>query len=163
LTNMQSATAVSNDAAQSLKGAKSSQFFKDTKVSSCSHVVVRNGAAEAIPFRTSKKEETFKQSCSTSLTHDTYKVSATMHTGMDKKPLCPYDPLSYRNRLPVQDARKPPKNSSQIEFGDRSVADKKHFVTTNKNTYGSLAKNEPITNGGIVAEKTKWSHYLQGK
>lgn len=43
-----------------------------------------------------------------------------MHAGMAKKPLVAYDPLSYRNRLPVADARKPPKNSSQIEFGDRT-------------------------------------------
>jgi len=42
-----------------------------------------------------------------------------MHVGMAKKPLVPYHPTSYRNRLPVGDAKKPPKNSSQIEFGDR--------------------------------------------
>lgn len=46
---------------------------------------------------------------------------------------------------------------------DSSVADRKHFVTTSMNTYGSLAKNDPITNGGILADKTKWHHYLQGK
>lgn len=46
---------------------------------------------------------------------------------------------------------------------DFSVADRKHFVTTSMNTYGSLAKNDPVTNGGILAEKTKWHHYLQGK
>ena len=82
---------------------------------------------------------------------------------MAKKPLVPYHPHSYRNRLPVPDAAKPPKNSSQIEFGDRSTLDKKHFVTSKMNTHGSLAKNDPITNGGILAEKTKWHHYLQNK
>ena len=43
-----------------------------------------------------------------------------MHVGMAKKPLVAYHPTSYRNRLPVGDAKKPPKNSSQIEFGDRT-------------------------------------------
>lgn len=49
--------------------AKSSQFFKNTKVESCSHIVVRNGVAEAVPYKSSpKKEEAPKQTCSASLT-----------------------------------------------------------------------------------------------
>ena len=42
-----------------------------------------------------------------------------MHVGMAKKPLEPYNPKSYRNRLPTADVKKPVTNSSQIEFGDR--------------------------------------------
>ena len=31
---------------------------------------------------------------------------------MNKKPLVPYDPISYRNRLPVRSLAKPAKNAS---------------------------------------------------
>ena len=41
------------------------------------------------------------------------------HVGMAKKPLVPYDPIAYRNRLPVRGMAKPSKNASQIEIGDR--------------------------------------------
>ena len=41
-----------------IKAEKSNDFFKNTRVDSCTHVVVRNGVAEAVPFRpTPKKDE----------------------------------------------------------------------------------------------------------
>jgi hypothetical protein len=47
---------------------KSHQFFRDTRVDSCSHVVVKNGVAQAVPFRPSKaKEEPMKLTFSNSL------------------------------------------------------------------------------------------------
>jgi len=50
------------------KNEKSSKFFQTTRVDSCSHVVVRNGVAEAIPFRPApKKDEGPKQAYTTSL------------------------------------------------------------------------------------------------
>jgi len=160
----QSTNGLNNTAARSTKADKSSKFFKSTRVDSCSHVVVKNGVAEAVPFRPSpQKDDGPKQHFTASLSHETHKVFPNMHVGMNKKPLVPYHPNSYRNRLPVADAKKPPKNSSQIEFGDRSAANKKHFVTSKMNTHGFLANNDPITNGGILAEKTKWHHYLQNK
>lgn len=42
-----------------------------------------------------------------------------MHAGMKSKPLVPYNPNSYRNRLPIPDAKKPPTNASSVELGDR--------------------------------------------
>ena len=41
--------------ATSTKLAKSNDFFKTTKVDSCSYVVVKNGVAQAIPFRPKPK------------------------------------------------------------------------------------------------------------
>jgi hypothetical protein len=53
---------------QSQKETKSHQFFKGTKVSSSKYVVVKNGVAQAIPFRATKKqEEGPKQAYTTSL------------------------------------------------------------------------------------------------
>ena len=45
----------------------------------------------------------------------------------------------------------------------KSTPYKKHFVTTTQNTYGKFGKTDPITNTGIIAERTKWHHYLQNK
>ena len=40
----------------SLKLAKSNDFFKKTRIDSCSYVVVKNGIAQAIPFRPRPKQ-----------------------------------------------------------------------------------------------------------
>lgn len=39
----------------SVKMAKSNEFFKSTRVDSCSYVVVKNGIAQAIPYRPKPK------------------------------------------------------------------------------------------------------------
>ncbi len=39
----------------SIKMAKSNEFFKKTRVDSCSFVVVKNGVAQAIPYRPKAK------------------------------------------------------------------------------------------------------------
>jgi len=43
-----------------------------------------------------------------------------LHAGHSKKPLEPYNPNSYRNRLYQAQITMPYKNSSQIVIGDRS-------------------------------------------
>eukprot|EP00331_Platyophrya_macrostoma_P011764 CAMPEP_0176429830 /NCGR_PEP_ID=MMETSP0127-20121128/13923_1 /TAXON_ID=938130 /ORGANISM="Platyophrya macrostoma, Strain WH" /LENGTH=144 /DNA_ID=CAMNT_0017811667 /DNA_START=232 /DNA_END=666 /DNA_ORIENTATION=+ len=143
--------------------AKSNEFFKRTRVDSCSYVTVKNGIAQAIPYRPKPKLSESSTSFHQSEHQIAYKISPHMHVGMSNKPLIPYHPLSYRNRLPVLDARKPPKNISSIEFGDRTVVDRKHFVSTSRNIYGNFGRNDPITNTGIIAERTKWHHFLQNK
>jgi len=42
-----------------------------------------------------------------------------MHVGMQLKPLVPYNPISYRNRLPTASIIMPHKNKSIVELGDR--------------------------------------------
>ena len=57
-----------NTAAKStFKAENSNQFFKNTRVDSCTHVVVRNGVAEAVPFRPSPKKDPAPGLNSTSL------------------------------------------------------------------------------------------------
>ena len=41
----------------SVKLTKSNDFFKKTRIDSCSYVVVRNGIAQAIPFRPKPKQD----------------------------------------------------------------------------------------------------------
>ena len=43
----------------SLKHAKSSEFFKSTRVDSCPYVVTKNGVSQAIPFYPKKKADAY--------------------------------------------------------------------------------------------------------
>mmetsp|Transcript_8 Transcript_8/g.4 ORF Transcript_8/g.4 Transcript_8/m.4 type:complete len:88 (+) Transcript_8:332-595(+) len=86
-----------------------------------------------------------------------------MHCGMTKKPLEPYNPLSYRNRLPQPTVVMPYKNSSQIVIGDRSSEDRRAFKTVNQLMLSKAPVEMNVTNGGILARQTKWAHYQQNK
>jgi hypothetical protein len=57
----------------------------------------------------------------------------------------------------------PYKNSSQIVIGDRSTDDRRQFKSTNKLLYIQPDLSNAVTNGGILAAKTKWIHYQQKK
>ena len=82
---------------------------------------------------------------------------------MLKKPLEPYNPTSYRSRLPQPTVVMPYKNSSQIVIGDRSSDDKRLFKTMNQLMQVRPNLENAVTNGGILAAQTKWMHYNQGK
>ena len=41
----------------SQKALKSTEFFKATRIDSCTHVILKNGVAQAIPFVPAKKKE----------------------------------------------------------------------------------------------------------
>jgi hypothetical protein len=77
---------------------------------------------------------------------------------MQKKPLEPYHPNSFRSRLPQPTIVMPYKNSSQIVIGDRSSDDKMFWKTMN--TLHQVRPNleNAVTNGGILAQQTKWIH-----
>lgn len=108
--------------------AKTDEFFKQTKVDSCSHVLVKNGQSLAVPFTVTNEKGyplqhyKFAQSKSgevKTVYRKDYCVKPYMHVGMNKKPLVPYDPESYRNRLPIGGIIMPHKNKSVVEIGDR--------------------------------------------
>ena len=81
-----------------------------------------------------------------------------LHLGLENKPIEAYNPNSYRNRLPIQDASIHSRNGSQIVLGDRGVRDPKHYVTTSKNVYGNFGRVDPVSNTGILSERTKYHH-----
>ena len=82
---------------------------------------------------------------------------------MHKKPLEPYHPEAFRSRLPQPTVVMPYKNSSQIVIGDRSTDDKRLFKTTNQLLQLRPDPSNAVTNGGILAASTKWTHYNQFK
>lgn len=149
----------------SLKATKSPQFFQSTRVDSCQFVSTKNGQTVAVSFPVTKTGYKAPNSwvnqkrSSETVSHygTTYRVHSNMHTGMNQKPLVPYDPNSYRNRLPSADYVAPYRNASQFEIGDRTACSAKSvFRTTNKALMTSKNILEGLTNQGIIAEKTKW-------
>jgi hypothetical protein len=86
-----------------------------------------------------------------------------LHAGMLKKPLEPYHPNAFRSRLPQPTVVMPYKNSSQIVIGDRSTEDRRLFKTTNQLLQMKADPNNCVTNGGILAAATKWTHHNQFK
>ena len=87
-----------------------------------------------------------------------YKPKPFMHAGMEKKPLVPYNPTSYRNRLPEPTVVMPYKNSNQIIIGDRTNAHKRRYVSNSMNHYAVPSLTDAVSNPGILAERTKWIH-----
>lgn len=80
---------------------------------------------------------------------------------MPKKPLMPYNPNAVRSQLPKPTVVMPYKNSSQIVIGDRSTLDRRNFKTTNGLMQQVPDLTEQTTNGGIIAERVKWTHKHQ--
>ena len=107
---------------------KTNDFFKETKVGSCSHVFVKNGVALAVPFKVTNQNskplnnyKNYPQRSSEvkSIYRSDFDVHYDMHAGMNYKPLAKYDPTSYRSRLATGGIVMPHKNMSIVEIGDR--------------------------------------------
>jgi len=77
--------------------------------------------------------------------------------GMSKKPLVPYHPLSYRNRLPNSTVIMPHKNKSVVEIGDRGNVNRKQWVTSAMDNF-TKPKTLPISNTGIISDMTVRAH-----
>ena len=117
----------------------SDPMFKNTRVTSCSKVLQKNGKAVCMAFNVGAPKpvdmNAQKLPETASMAAEHFKVRDNLHCGMIKKPLQPYHPNAFRNRLPQPTVVMPYKNSSQIVIGDRSTYNKKQFVSTNQNMY----------------------------
>jgi len=107
---------------------KTHDFFKETKVGSCSHILVKNGVSLAVPFKINNhkgkplnnyKNIPHKSSEIKSVYRNDFDFHTFMHAGMNHKPLSSYDPNCYRSRLAIGGVIMPHKNKSIIEIGDR--------------------------------------------
>ena len=112
----------------------SAAMFKNTKVTSCSKILQKNGQAVCLAFNNGAPKpvdlNAKRLSEVTALSQDQFKVRDNLHAGMLKKPLEPYHPNCFRSRLPQPTVVMPYKNSSQIVIGDRSTYYKRQFVST---------------------------------
>merc|ERR1719230_137878 len=85
------------------------------------------------------------------------------YASMDRKPLTPYDPLSHRSRLAVDDAPVPLKNSSTIDFdGGIHVVHKRRFITTADLAYTGEPQ-DPRANQGMLADSKKFRNFQNAK
>ena len=146
--------------------SKTHPFFKDSMIESCSHVIVKNGQTLAVPFdiRNSKgrklshyKTIPLKSSELTSVYRKDFSSKPIVHAGMLNKPLEPYNPSSYRNRLSNLDYVCSQKNKSSFEIGDIAHGAKKQFTSTYKNSY-TTPICLPICNTGILSDIAKKLH-----
>lgn len=145
---------------------KSSQFFKNTKVESCSHIVEHKGRTFAIPYKvtnskgrplSSFKYNIYKKPQEKSIYQMDYSVKPIMHAGMIKKPLVKYDPNSFRNKLPKGEFYMPHKNTSMVNLGIKTDINKKQWLSTAKDSF-QWPKPIPISNTGILATTFKNHH-----
>ena len=106
------------------KRATSTEMFKNTKITSCSRILQKNGQNVCLAFQNGapKPQDANAKRLPevSSLSQDQFKVRDNLHAGMLKKPLEPYHPNAFRSRLPQPTVVMPYKNSSQIVIGDRS-------------------------------------------
>ena len=95
---------------------KSTAMFKNTKITSCSSILSKNGQAVCLAFTNGAPKPidlNQKRSSETqSLSAQQFQVRDNLHCGMLKKPLEPYHPNSFRSRLPKPTVVMPYKNSS---------------------------------------------------
>lgn len=106
------------------KRSTSAAMFQNTKVTSCSKILQKNGQNVCLAFQNGAAKPVDMNAKRlpevTSLSQDQFKVRDNLHAGMLKKPLEPYHPNAFRSRLPQPTVVMPYKNSSQIVIGDRS-------------------------------------------
>lgn len=141
-------------------------FFKQTKVGSCSHVLVKNGQSLAVPFGILNergrglnhfKTVPEKSAEVKSVYMKDYTPKPFMHVGMGKKPLVEYDPNSYRNRLPIGGIVMGMKNKSLIEIGDGGLVNRKQWRSTARDSF-RWPTILPISNPGITSDMSKRVH-----
>ena len=136
---------------------KSAAMFKNTRITSCSRVLLKNGKSICMGFNVGATKpvdpNASKLTENISLAAEHYKQRDTLHCGMLKKPLSTYHPNAFRNRLPQPTVVMPYKNSSSIVIGDRSTINRRQYVSMSMNTF---AKPKPFesSNQGIIAAQT---------
>ena len=86
-----------------------------------------------------------------------FSIKPMLHCGMANKPLEPYNPSSYRNRLPNMDYVISHKNKSSVEFTDKTGGSRKQWISTYSDTY-TTPVFLPICNTGILSDISKKIH-----
>ena len=142
-------------------------FFKNTKVGSCSHVLVTNGKTLAISFAVKNrrgrglnhfKTVPGKLSVSKSTYMNDYHLFPNLHAGMGKKPLMTYSPDSFRSRLPLNGiVSGAANNRSYLDLGDKGIINRNQWGSTNRLSY-QWPRIVPISNSGICADMAKAAH-----
>ena len=144
-----------------------SPYFTNSRVGSCSFVLVKNGQCLAVPFTITNRRgrslnhfKTVPAKLTTNKStymHD-YLPIGNIHCGMTKKPLVPYSPDCYRSRLPINGIISGAAiNRASIELGDSNLINRKQWKTTYRDSFRTPSI-VPVSNGGIASDMAKASH-----
>eukprot|EP00746_Dinoflagellata_sp_MGD_P124221 gnl/MRDRNA2_/MRDRNA2_58807_c0_seq1.p1 gnl/MRDRNA2_/MRDRNA2_58807_c0~~gnl/MRDRNA2_/MRDRNA2_58807_c0_seq1.p1 ORF type:complete len:163 (-),score=30.64 gnl/MRDRNA2_/MRDRNA2_58807_c0_seq1:45-533(-) len=139
-------------------------YFRGSKVGSAKGYIGVAGHVLAVPHaKRSKSAVVSTRFDSQAEYQHKFREQPYCYASMDSKPLCPYDPLSYRSRLAVEDAPVPYKNASIVNFHDGiHTCHKKRFVTTHQ-THFTGEPCDPRSNQGVKSEATKFRRSQQAK
>lgn len=143
------------------KAEKSIDFFKESKVDTCSYVKILHGQPVAIayPSSTQNKNNDLIPTEKRSFSHDVHRIRNHLYAGMKNKPLQSYNPDAQRSRLRTEEFQIPYKNSSSVIIGDRSSTDKKHFITTARLLLRKPRMNF-TSNLGILSAQARWQRKM---
>jgi hypothetical protein len=154
-----------------LKKEKSHKYWHNTKVDTCSHIVIRGGVPLAVPafqkppktYADNMPRSSFNKSIAREMQEQA--VRPVSKAGDRYKPLEKYNPQAARNQLPEEPYVKPTGNVSQFQLGDQSSPDKKQFTSQHKNMVGSYKQPKPFAplNPGYEAERVRAHHKWQNK
>ena len=146
---------------------RTAPFFKLSRVNSCSRILIKNGQTLAISYNIInskghrlnhfKHVNQTKKNDYQSIYKRDYCIKSNMHAGMKNKPLVPYDPLSYRNRLPIKDFSVEDQRKNEFVLGEPTMINRKRWISTTKDNY-RYPVEIPISNSGILSEMTKIAH-----
>ncbi|KAL4496135.1 hypothetical protein ABPG72_012872 [Tetrahymena utriculariae] len=145
-----------------LKDKKSFDYFKTTKVSTCSFIQKVGDILLAQPFYKAPQREKEMKLQKESLKANDFKVRPQTCTGASKKPLEPYNPNAARNTLKIPDVKMPHRNKTTFELSDGSDP-KLMYKTRNKNIYGNFAQNYHSNNPAIASDLAKRMHFQNEK
>ena len=142
-------------------------FFTNTKVGSCSYVLVKNGHNLAVPFHIYNrrghslnhfKNTIRKPPVAKSTYMNDYITYGDVHCGMSKKPLVPYSVESPRSRLQINSfVNGAALNRASVEFGDFGLVNRKQWKSTYRDNFRKPSI-VPISNYGIASDMAKIAH-----
>jgi len=139
-------------------------YLRGSKVGSATGYLAVAGGLLAIPHGRSKSTTSLGNRFSgASEASSVFREMPHCYASMNRKPLLPYDPNSYRSRLAVDDAPVPLKNSSTIDFNEGiHTCHKRRFVTTNDQAYTG-EPSDPRSNPGMLADSTRYRRFQSAK
>jgi len=140
-------------------------YFRGSRVGSATGYISVAGQVLAVPHpRRSKSTSELRTRFEAASEYQRqFREAPYCYCSMDMKPLCPYDPLSYRSRLAVEDAPVPYKNASIVNFKEGIfTCHKKHFNTTH-GLYFTGEPCDPRSNQGILADSQKIKRFMREK
>ncbi len=143
-------------------------YYRKARVGSARKIIIKNGIPKAICYdirnRRGQKLNHYKYTIrknkenKTIYQKDYCSPYISMHVGMDKKPLLPYDPNCFRSRLNEDLDFKIIHNKSNIDLGCSNLINRKQFTSNYRDSFQKPFRSFQ-SNQGINSDVVKRVHY----